>query len=197
MNIYIDEAGVFVVPSKDRCSISCVGGLVLPRQSVIKIFGDFCRLKESWGIKSDEVKGSRLSESQVNSLVTLLAQYDVIFHVVAIDMNKQSSKAISNHKFAQARNLTKNLTPEHKPGLIEGIKKLRNDLETLPSQLYVQAVCTFELVNDLLQTTTLYYAQRSPEELGDFKWYIDAKDKKVTPYEILWTTIVLPMIQSK
>lgn len=81
--------------------------------------------------------------------------------------------------------------------MIEGIKKLRSDLENLPPQLYVQAVCTFELLNDLLQTTTLYYVQRSPEELGDFKWRIDAKDKKVTPYERLWTTIVLPMIQSK
>jgi len=197
MNVYIDEAGVFVVPNKDKSTVSCVGGLAIPQKLTKDVFSGFRALKESWGVGADEIKGSNLSEPQVQSLISLLQQHEVIFHVVAIDMNTQNNKGMLKHKTLQGRGFTKNLTPQHKPGLIEGIYKLRSELEGLSLQLYVQAACTMELLTDLLQTITLYYVQKLPAELGDFYWYIDAKDKSITPYEKLWTTIVLPMQQAK
>ena len=30
MNIYIDEAGIFVKPNENKCAISTVGALILP-----------------------------------------------------------------------------------------------------------------------------------------------------------------------
>ena len=63
--------------------------------------------------------------------------------------------------------------------------------------LYVQAILTIELIANVLQKATLYYAQRKPNELGRFKWVIDAKDEAITPYEDLWSKIVLPFLESR
>ncbi len=197
MNIYIDEAGVFVVSSKDKCCVSCVGGLAIPTRQTEAVFAEFAALKESWGIGASEIKGSKLLEPQVSSLISMLRKHDVIFDIIAIDMNAQNNKGLANHRGLQGQSLTKNLTPEHKAGLVEGVHKLKKELEALNLQLYVQAVCTMELLTDLLQTITLYYVQRVPAELGSFQWYVDAKDKEITPYEKLWTMIVLPMQQSR
>jgi len=197
MNIYIDEAGVFVVPSKDKCCVSCVGGLAIPTRETEAVFAEFAALKESWGIGASEIKGSKLLEPQVSSLISMLRKHDVVFHIIAIDMNAQNNKGLASHRSLQGQSLTKNLTPEHKPGLVEGVHNLKKELEALNLQLYVQAVCTMELLTDLLQTITLYYVQRVPAELGSFQWYVDAKDREITPYEKLWTTIVLPMQQSR
>src|SRR5439155_26402891 len=65
------------------------------------------------------------------------------------------------------------------------------------NQLYVQFVLTNHLLAQVLQDSTLYYAQRKPQELGDFRWIIDAKDQAVTPYEDLWSKMVMPFLQSK
>jgi len=197
MNIFLDEAGVFVVPNKNKCSISCVGALAIPERYTSEIFDRFSKLKESWGVKADEVKGSELAEPEVDSLIRLLAQYDMLFQVTAIDMNRQSNKQINSHIAMLAHNLTKNLTPQHQSGLVDGVNQLKEELKKLTPQLFVQAACTFELLYLIIQKVTLYYSQRLPEELADFYWYVDAKDKKITPFEKFWTNIILPMLQSQ
>ena len=87
MNIYIDEAGVFVKPSQNKCAISAVGALIIPEKKEKIIFSKFEALKNKWGFNGTEVKGSQLNEFQVNSVIKMLEKYSVMFEVVAIDMN--------------------------------------------------------------------------------------------------------------
>jgi len=53
-------------------------------------------------------------------------------------------------------------------------------------------------IPDCLNHSTVYYCQRLPSELGNFIWYIDAKEDKSekTPFEQLWTTLLMPILQS-
>jgi len=41
MNIYIDEAGVFVKPAQNKCAISTVGALIIPEKKEKIIFAKF------------------------------------------------------------------------------------------------------------------------------------------------------------
>lgn len=56
MNIYIDEAGIFVKPNENKCAISTVGALILPENKTKIIFSKFEGLKNKWGFKGKEVK---------------------------------------------------------------------------------------------------------------------------------------------
>ncbi len=197
MNIFIDEAGIFVIPKKKKWSISCVGALVIPEEITDSVLSGFEKLKEDWRVEGKEIKGSKLNESEVNSLILFLSQFDVIFQVTAIDMVTQSNSGITKHRMIQADKMTENLTAEHYQSLIDGLENVKERIQELTNQLYVQAVCTCDLMYTALQNATLYYAQRKPEELAQFNWSIDAKHQKITPYEKLWLDIVLPFLQSR
>jgi len=41
MNIYIDEAGIFLKPKENKCAISTVGALVIPENKTNIIFSKF------------------------------------------------------------------------------------------------------------------------------------------------------------
>jgi len=197
MNIFVDEAGVFVVPQKSLCAVSCVGALVLPEVLTEEILEGFSELKNAWGISGAEVKGSRLGEREVSSLIKFLSGYDILFQVTAIDMNMQTNPGLTNHRLLQAAKLLENLTDQHSKALVQQVHELKEFSEKMQSQLYVQAACTFELLYKVIQKATLYYSQRLPEELSEFYWSIDAKDKEITPYEDFWTKVVLGALQSK
>ncbi len=197
MNIFVDEAGIFVIPGKKKSAVSCVGALMVPERVTSRVFDDFLKLKESWGVNKEEIKGSKLNEPDVAALIHLLSRYDVFFQVTAIDMNMQTAKELELHKKMRAKALTKNLTEKHHKNIFRSLYNLQDQLMKLPSQLYVQSSCTFELLYSAIQKSTLYYSQRLPEEIGEFFWYIDAKDKEITPFEKWWTQIVLASLQSK
>lgn len=54
------------------------------------------------------------------------------------------------------------------------------------------------LIQRILDHSPLYYCQRIPEELGNFIWFVDAKDKNTgkTPFEKLWSTLLMPILES-
>ena len=55
-----------------------------------------------------------------------------------------------------------------------------------------------ELVYQTLNHADTYYAFRIPSELGEYRWRIDGKDRLgITPWEKWWSTVVLPMLESK
>lgn len=55
-----------------------------------------------------------------------------------------------------------------------------------------------ELVYNAIFNANMYYSFRIAEELGEYHWVIDAKDRdKVTAWEKWWSTVILPMIESK
>lgn len=197
MNIYIDEAGVFIVPSGRSQFICCLLALVIPSSQEAGLFYDFLRLRDEWPHPAVEIKGSSLNESQIAAVVECLRSRDTLVQFVAIDMARHADPAISAFKEAQAARLTKNLTAAHYPRLVGQIRDLQARWLSLPNQLFVQTFMTIVLIRDILQVTTLYYSQRLPQELGHFHWVIDAKDKKTTKMESVWTSVVLPILETQ
>ncbi len=198
MNIFLDEAGSFVIPKNNTCSISCVGALVLLESDTEPIFKKFAHLKKSWGIEgNDEIKGSKLNEQQVSAVIEFLSYYDVIFHATCIDMNLLDVQSITKHRLQQAGKFVENLNSQHHESVKTEAYQFKASFEKLNNQLYVQARCIFETLYNILQTSTLYFSRRKPKELGEFYWYIDSKDKKITSFENLWTDIILPALQDK
>jgi len=64
MQIFVDEAGLFVIPQSREWSASCVGALVVRDADVAPLHSGFLAIKKSWGVgECEEVKGSRLGNS--------------------------------------------------------------------------------------------------------------------------------------
>lgn len=197
MNIYIDEAGSFVKPNENKCAISAIGALILPENKTKIIFSKFETLKNKWGFKDKEVKGSQLDESQINSVIEILQKYNVMFEVVAIDMNIQENDSIDNHKQERANKMISCITDEYNETLIANLHKIKAEIESLPNQLYIQASLTIELLIQVFQKTMLNYSLRKPKELESFQWIVDAKNQNITTFEKIWKTLVLPLAQSQ
>ncbi len=197
MNIYIDEAGVFVKPSQNKCAVSAVGALILPEEKERIIFSKFEALKTKWGFKDKEVKGSQLSEFQVTSIIEMLEKYNVMFEVVAIDMNIQNDDGITVHKLDRANKMISCITDEFNETLIKNLHKTKKEIESLPNQLYIQVSLTIELLIQVFQKTMLNYSLRKPKELEFFKWVVDAKNLNITTSEKVWKTLILPQAQSR
>ncbi len=197
MNIYIDESGIFANPNSRSKALSCVGALVIPTCSIDKVLSKFADLRNGWLGSTAEIKGSKLNEEQVASVVELLKRYDVIFKVGAIDLALHKPEDIANWRKKQEQEITKNINDKFHPQLISDIKKLRSATERLSDPLFIQAILSTSVVGDIHRESTLYYCQRLPKELGAFHWIIDAKDRKLTRYERLWREIILPFLQSQ
>jgi hypothetical protein len=197
MNIYIDEAGVFVKPSQNKCAVSAVGALILPEEKEKIIFSKFEALKTKWGFKNKEVKGSQLSETQVASVIEILEKYNVMFEIVAIDMNIQNDDGITAHKLDRANKMISCITDEFNEILIKNLHNTKEEIESLPNQLYVQVSLTIELLIQVFQKTMLNYSLRKPKELELFKWIVDAKNLNLTTSEKIWKTLILPLAQSR
>lgn len=197
MNIYIDEAGIFVKPNENKCAISTVGALILPENKTKIIFSKFEGLKNKWGFKGKEVKGSKLNESQISSVIEILKNYNVMFEIVAIDMNIQNDDSITSHKLDRAQKMISCITDEFNEILIENLHKTKKEIESLPNQLYVQVSLTIELLIQVFQKTMLNYSLRKPKELELFKWIVDAKSSDLTISEKIWKTLILPLAQSR
>ena len=51
------------------------------------------------------------------------------------------------------------------------------------------------LIHHIHQYSTLFYVQRYPKELSQFKWIIDAKEQTLTNAEKWWASILKPVLQ--
>jgi hypothetical protein len=97
----------------------------------------------------------------------------------------------------QADGLFDHITRDHHPNLIQELLGYQASMKALPEQLFLQVFCIWELIPRLVETATMYYAQRRPSELGSFVWRVDAKDRSVTSMERLWTILIGPVIMAK
>ena len=195
MYIYIDESGIFANPSGKDKAISCLAALVMPEQYQKYIFKRFKHLKVSWGIGSGEAKGSKLDERQIAYVISILNDYDVFVAACGIDIGGHTDAQITTHKQGQAASITKHLTPEHHPNLVRQLGELGERYLKLSNQLYAQSVLLTVLVLSVIRIATLYYCQRDPFTLSHFRWVIDAKSDKLTNYEDLWSTVVMPFCE--
>lgn len=190
MHIFIDEAGR-AIPS-DKNSISCVAALVVPDSQLGALYEWFLSLeKEHGGL----IKGRQIDQSLRSRILKELLRFDVYIECIAIDMALNSADMISRHKEQRASHI-ENAVVTNNPYLQKMRATFAKNIRETPDQLYVQANLTWHLVELVLRHGTIYYSQRRPEELRAFNWVIDPKEMgRITPYETLWTKLVLPYLQ--
>jgi len=196
MNIYIDEAGPFIPPKGTR-RYSLILAVVIPSATETELFYQFLRLRDSWPQQVIEIKGSKLNEDQAAQVMALLAAHGVIVEYYAIDMALHPDEVIDEFKKRQADAITANLTAEHAEAVVRRLHDDAEALRRLANPLFVQAFVTIQLTLDMLDVAINYHAQRRPDELGRFAWTIDRKDRSVTEMEQLWSTLMLPMGESR
>lgn len=198
MKIYIDESGTFSVDKKQQAhSFSCVVALVIPSVKENHVFSFF----EQWKVHplrknkldtNGEIKGSQLNEADFASLLLGLANFDLMLEVDIIDLGLTSEMEVEKHKATMAACHANSVT-----GRKTNTQFSRDVIASLSLPNYVQMLSTSTLIYKTLVTAINYYAQRFPQELGDFQWIFDAKDSiKVNAYEKTLTKIVLPLVQT-
>ncbi|MDO8954589.1 MAG: DUF3800 domain-containing protein [Gammaproteobacteria bacterium] len=194
MNIYIDESGVFK-PEVKAQSISCVAALIVPSVIEPELFAAFELWKKSPSLqnkreKNGEIKGKSLNEREVSSLLHLLSHFDVLVEVVCMDMGMTSDTDIQRYKDRTNDSLSKSgwalkLNAPFNPKIIG----------SLSSPLFSQSLGLFELFRRVLDIAIPYYVQRFPQELASFNWILDSKDKSLTKYEEIMTSLIKPWLQ--
>jgi len=76
------------------------------------------------------------------------------------------------------------------------VEQLASDLASLSPQLHVQLQCQVRLVDDVLRRGMLYFVQRDPVTLGQFKWRIDQKTSPKATFEKTFKLITPGFLQS-
>ncbi len=111
-------------------------------------------------------------------------------------MATHRNRVVDEFKARQAAALTANLTPEHHPGMVTQLGSFANAIRAMQNQLFLQAFLTIELMVEIIEEGTLYFAQRIPKEIGELAWIIDRKDRTITQMEELWSTLILQFSES-
>jgi hypothetical protein len=185
MHIFIDESGVFQKPTGKPEVVSTVGALCIPSRRLDSLFEAFDKIKSKWGVKGPEIKGSKLSETEVRELLVLLSKHDARAKLIVFDSGVHTEADIQAHKERQAGILTEKLSPESTPSLRAEVESVQPRIANLSLPLYVQFILLTELVAMVFQEFTLWHAMRDGRELARFAWAIDPKDKTRTEYERL------------
>lgn len=197
MEIRIDESGGFIALGPGTHRVSAVGALVLPTLRLDELYAEYQALRSNFPSNDGEVKGSKLHETEVASVIELLLQYDVIFDSVVCDAASHRHRDILGFQSQQVDIVRSSVGQLHHPEMIEEVNELADRLKSLPAQLFLQHQMTIELVDRVLRHAPLYLVQRCPAELGSFRWIVDAKGEKMTKYEEVWSKLVFPSQQAR
>jgi hypothetical protein len=198
MHIFIDESGSFKHDYRKTTVPSAVGALIIPTQQIPNFEKLFGRLRHKLPKERGEVKGRLLSESEVGEVVAVLKRVGALFEITVVDSAMHTAEELANHRARQAEKFTEHLTASHHKTLVKEIYDLKRQLESMPLQLYLQSVVLNELIYNVLNLASTYFAFRLPAELAVYHWILDAKDRsKITPWENWWSSIIGPMFQSK
>lgn len=198
MHIFIDESGTFAIPQEGALSPCVIGALVIPDFKVEKLFRKYETLRQNLPQDGSEVKGRLLNELEVFKVVELLRRNNCIFVAHVIEMGRESVREIEDHRKNAAEGLTRHLTKEHHPELVEGVWQRRAELEQMSLPLYVQYSLMSYLLGDLLRHVPVYWAQRRMAEILDFHWVVDGKGEgDLTKSEDWWSTLKGGFLQSK
>ncbi len=89
MHIFIDESGTFVLPSTAN-NVSLVGALVIPDRRLPYIEKRYSKIRSRLPKEKGEVKGRLMGESDIDLVVSMLAEQQVLFEACAIDLGTHS-----------------------------------------------------------------------------------------------------------
>lgn len=196
MHIYIDESGIFA-PSESESHWSTVGAIVVPDNSLDDSKEALKDLKLNLGLKvEDEIKRNRpdCSSLPFEDFIVNLDRLGCTLHAISISGEALQGKALERHRqstIAAIKNYAK----------IKGISdRFYDDACTLINQLsaqqFSQCILQTHLVCELLEKIIPYYAEISPESLGEFFWEFDRKNIVETNFEAAFKMLYVGQVQS-
>jgi hypothetical protein len=197
VHFFIDETGSFSGWGQFP-SVSLLGALVIPDSRLVSLEREYKRLRRRLPQERGEVKGRRLNEDQVSSIVDLLMHHSAVFEAMGIDLGTHTQEIVTEFQRKTAAGITATLGDEHPQWMRDEAWRLRRQYETLSLPLVVQTELTFRMAKQLIEHGTMYFSQRRPEELAQFHWVIDAKGDRDTPtsWEQWWSTFIMPRLQN-
>ncbi|SAL62513.1 DUF3800 domain-containing protein [Caballeronia humi] len=116
---------------------------------------------------------------------------------VAVDVSLHRREQIEFHQQMQTRKIVEHIDKMIYEDGRRAVSDLANEISALPLQLYTQLVLQVELVYTVLQYAPLYYVQREPVALANFRWRVDQKDRIPNRYEKVFRKILPALLQSK
>jgi len=194
MHIYIDESGIFRNPANKDNVASCIAALAVPTSKKKELFKQFKARTLNWRDKNGEVKGSKLDEPQIASIIDLLQKFDVILELIVIDLGLHTEDEITKFKEIQVNNMIGDIPPDHNPDVVKRAQGIQAVFASMSNQLVIQANLMFLLIPRILFHMVLYYARRIPQELQWFYWMVDAKNESKNAYEDAWSTALYPVM---
>lgn len=197
MNIYIDESGTFVSPAPPE-SWSVVVAVTAPEASRRLLRKAVERVRHSAGAApNQEVKLSALSDEQYLDFLFSIGEVELALFAVATDAGFNTPDIVKEHQRIQVEDIRSNIPRMVFEGGRRGVELLANQLEALPTQLYVQLICQVDLLHAVLFRAINYFAQRVPVTLRAFRWRIDQKNTTKTKFEEAFEKIAPPLLQAR
>jgi hypothetical protein len=194
MHIFVDESGTFT-HSSNLESWSVVAAYVALEHRRRDIRELMCWVR-AIGNHGAETKLKHLSEDQYVWFLTELRKLEGLAFAVAVDVGLHRPEEVARHRDVQAHKVV-----EHRDKMIHesarrGLDDLSNQIRSLPTQLYTQLVCQLELFHKILTRAPLYFVQRHPPALANFRWRLDRKAKAPTAYEEAFRRILPTILQT-
>jgi hypothetical protein len=196
VRIFIDESGSFIPLNGSKRKYSALVAVVIPDQQYDAVAQDFERFRRQVIGGDGELKGSSLNEKQAARVISLLRAHDVLVDACVVDMGKHSKADMERYREHQARLIEAAVNAENPPHQHNEVRRLATITRGLPPQLVAQADLTVRVIQRLIPTMLMFYVQRMPEELGAFSWVVDPKGTSRTPFEELWTTLIIPFLDT-
>ncbi|MDP1976267.1 DUF3800 domain-containing protein [Undibacterium sp.] len=199
MFIFVDESGNFTLANQAN-SWCVVAAYVVPehrRQSVRRLISEIHKMGKGAG---SETKCKDLSEAQYIWFLTELKKLDGLVFAIATDVGMNRPHAIEHHRDLQAKNIIEHRDKMNYEEGRDSLTKFSMQVNQLSIPLYMQTSLQVSLFHRILTQATLYYAQRHPPALGNFRWRVDQKNtKKDLPnsYENIFLRMLAPAIQSR
>jgi len=194
MDIFIDESGIFRNPANKDNVASCIAALAVATTKKKDLFKQFKALTRNWRDKNGEIKGSKLDEPQIATIISLLRKFDVILELIVIDLGLHTEEEITKFKEIQVNNIIGDIPPDHSPDVLKRAMVIQSVFASMSNQLVIQANLMFLLIPRILFHMVLYYARRIAEELQWFYWMVDAKNESKNAYEDAWSTALYPVM---
>ena len=196
MNIGVDESGSFVYSSASD-TWNCVAAYAYPETDTRKIRSLLSQLKRRHGVGvNDEIKLKTLSENSYLNFLGEFLQLEGTLYAVATDTSLNASDRIQHHQKDQAAKIFEHIDLMQFDAAKQGLRELADLINAMPPQLYVQMQSQLYLVLMIIKTAILYYVQKHPQTLGNFRWRIDQKNSSKTDYERAYLQVLPGFLQT-
>lgn len=195
MNIFVDESGSFPITSA-LSSWCVIAAYVSPEGDRSNLEELVLSLRQRSPSHKSEIKLGDLPEPQYFDFLRALGNLHGIAFASATDMSLNSKEVITHHRNTQADKVIEHREKMVHESMRVSLTQLSDSIRAVPVNLYAQLVFQIKLFHEVATRSTLYFVQRSPQTLREFRWRIDQKDVVVTEYEKTFRNMLPAILQS-